>query len=215
MMIGIVTFSSPAAARTSVLLNNALINKRPITVELVPSDFSLPKKENVVAPEPDFELENLVNHSVPAEERTQTSVVAGLLGKGYQLSSDTFQRAKEFDQKYAISKQMDQSWTEFTVNVNNFDEFYRISENGEKLKETVATKYREVDAQYDISGGVQKVGVGINHLIDGASRSVQTGFEFAAGAIGNFIQTNPAVQQKLDEVKTAGNSAYNQAATYF
>jgi len=137
----IVTFSSPAAARTSVLLNRALINKRQITVTLAPTDYQLSTTQEVREPEQDFSLDNLITHDLPAEQRTQTSVVASLLAKGYQLSSDAFQKAKHFDQTHAITKQMDQKWSDFTVVINRYDSMYHISEKGEKLKETVSNSF--------------------------------------------------------------------------
>jgi len=207
----IVTYSSPAAARTSVLLNLAEINERQIKVTLAPTDYQLPKTQQVCEPEPDFSLDNLITHELPAEQRTQTSVIASLLAKGYQLSSDAFQKAKTFDQTYTISKQMDQKWSDFAVAVNHYDSVYRISEKGEKLKETVSDKCKQVNDQY--AGGVQRIGVQLNLFADGASKTMQTGFEFAAGAITNFIQKNPSVQLHIESWKTASNSAYNQVAT--
>jgi len=207
----IVTFSSPAAAKTSVLLNKALINKRPITVTLAPTDYQLPTTQQVCDPESDFSLDNLITHELPAEQRTQTSVIASLLSKGYQLSSDAFQKAKTFDQTHTISKHMDQKWSDFTVAVNHYDSVYGISEKGEKLKETVSNKCKQVNDQY--AGGVQSIGVQLNMFVDGASKTMQTGFEFAAGAITNFIQKNPSVQLQIESWKTVGNSAYNQVAT--
>jgi len=204
----IVTFSSPAAARTSVLLNKAMINKRQITVTLAPRDYQLPTTQEVREPESDFSLDNLISHELPAEQRTQTSVVASLLGKGYQLSSDAFQKAKHFDQTYAITKQMDQKWADFTVAINRYDSMYGISEKGEKLKETVSTKCKQVNDHV----GVQSIGAQFNQIVDGASKTMQTGFDFAAGAITNFIQNSPSVQLHIETFKTVGNSAYNQVS---
>jgi len=209
----VVTFVSPAAARTSVLLNNAFINKRSINVKLAPSNYEFPVPQTIREPEHDFKIENLVTHEVPAEQRTQSSVIAGLLAKGYQLSTDAFQKAREFDQQYSISRQMDAKWNTFSATVNHYDSVYHISENGEKLKETVATTYKQVDEYYDISGNMQTLGGQFNQLLGGATRTVASGFDYAAQTIGNYIQSSPRVQQKIGDMKEAGDAAYDQLTT--
>jgi len=208
-LVAIITFESHAAAQTSLLLHNAILNGKAITVNLASNKTEPPPI--IKTPEPDFQLNNLQQHTVPADQRTQTSVIAGLLGKGYQLSVDTFQKAKEIDQQYDLTRTMDKKWNDISSSVNSFDKQYRITENSDKLKEQVYNKYNELN----ISQNVQQVGGQLNVLITGASRTVVSSVEYAADAIGNFIETNPGVKQKLDEFKDAGNSAYDQISTLF
>jgi len=87
-VMAIVTFESKAAARTAVLLNNALINERAIQVELAPVGFSLTSDAKspqiAVHSVPSSDLPH--HHEVSAEDRSQTSVVGFSTCEGLRSS---------------------------------------------------------------------------------------------------------------------------------
>jgi len=104
----VVEFQSDAAAKTALLLTNALIVDRPITV--MPYQLQHDQKPDPESPrvthENNLSGDDIQNkpHSVPDTERTQTSVVASLLAAGYKLGSDTFNKAREYDEQHSISQ---------------------------------------------------------------------------------------------------------------
>eukprot|EP01124_Arcella_intermedia_P006386 TRINITY_DN1375_c0_g1_i2.p1 TRINITY_DN1375_c0_g1~~TRINITY_DN1375_c0_g1_i2.p1 ORF type:complete len:220 (+),score=32.53 TRINITY_DN1375_c0_g1_i2:215-874(+) len=201
-MQAIVTFQVAGAAKTSLLLENALINNRSIKIRLADQNVQVPQEEESSSPSP------------PEAPRTQTSVVASLLAKGYSLSEDAFKKAKDFDgsffpspslsplEQHQLARTLDQKFASFTSTVEEYDNTFHISQKGEQLGKTVMDKYREVDSTYDISNN-------INNAVYQTHSSLKSGFDFAGQLIGNYIETNPDVSQTVQSLKNWGNTTFD------
>eukprot|EP01101_Sappina_pedata_P002126 TRINITY_DN12396_c1_g1_i1.p1 TRINITY_DN12396_c1_g1~~TRINITY_DN12396_c1_g1_i1.p1 ORF type:complete len:355 (+),score=151.26 TRINITY_DN12396_c1_g1_i1:37-1101(+) len=191
----IVTFDSEAAAKTALLLTNAVIADRPITVvpfgegvRQVPSTGSV-DSGNVT----EISGSQIPNkgYAVPDEQRTKISALAGLLAQGYQLGDDAIAKARSIDDQNHISERVSQAAAATRVKLAEIDQSYRISETFSNLAAGVAGKAQEVDQNWKISEGLQ-------HVMRNVSDTVEV--------IGAKAKENPVVQgtmTKLTEV--AGN----------
>jgi RNA recognition motif-containing protein len=80
--MAIVEFDTDAAARTALLLSNALIVDRPITVSVHNGDFNASGATIRTAADRGGDLDAKPQH-LPDEQRSKTSVVASLVAAGY------------------------------------------------------------------------------------------------------------------------------------
>jgi hypothetical protein len=149
----IVVFESESAAKTALLLTNALIVDRPITV--VPY-FPAGGEEAVgVTVEAGQPVITERAYAAPDAERTKTSVVASMVAAGYVLGSDTIQKARDLDDKHMISLQFKVGAEQIKAKANEIDKQLHISETAAAIKTGVVEKAKVVDAQLGIS---EKVG---------------------------------------------------------
>jgi len=147
----VVVFETDSAAKTALLLTNALIVDRPITViPYSPGAGELEGQESQ-SEQPITERP----HAVPDGERTKTSVVASLVAAGYVLGSDTIGKARELDEKHMISLQLKVGAEQIKAKANEIDKTLHISETATGIKTAVVDKAREVDEMLKIS---EKVG---------------------------------------------------------
>lgn len=85
-----IKFSSPSAASTALLLDNAILNDRQISVQLA--------KEPI-----DEKTYSSVDKDVPqtsTENQTYSSKIASIIAKGYSIPADALKRAKEWDESH-------------------------------------------------------------------------------------------------------------------
>jgi uncharacterized protein YoxC len=195
----VVTFEAEAAAKTAVLLNNALINERAISVTLAPPDFEVPKatvdKEDLPAP-----------HTIPADQRSQTSVIASLLQSGYQLGEDTLAKANEFDAEHGISQTLSDTWTSVTSKVNEFDETHGISTKAKELSDGIQTRVSEIDQSLGISERTREVSEATGNVVTGITTSIKTSVQDAQ----EYVNQNESFQQaagKMAEIQRAASES--------
>eukprot|EP01103_Thecamoeba_quadrilineata_P020016 TRINITY_DN8388_c0_g1_i1.p1 TRINITY_DN8388_c0_g1~~TRINITY_DN8388_c0_g1_i1.p1 ORF type:complete len:271 (-),score=53.69 TRINITY_DN8388_c0_g1_i1:82-894(-) len=99
----IVTFETEEAAKTALLLTNALIEDRPITVE----SYDPENKEHQLPIPQQHSTDRVVQSDIPSDTTTEqktTGVIAPILAAGYQLGNDALSKIKEIDEKNNISK---------------------------------------------------------------------------------------------------------------
>lgn len=149
----IVIFESESAAKTALLLTNALIVDRPITV--VPYFPVVGEEPAGVTAEAGQPVITERPHAAPDAERTKTSVMASLVAAGYVLGSDTIQRARDLDDKHMITLQLKVGAEQIKAKANEIDRQLHISETATAIKTGVVEKAKEVDAQLHIT---EKVG---------------------------------------------------------
>jgi len=148
----IVIFESEAAAKTALLLTNALIIDRPILVAVYSPPASQPDRSLGLHSDgsltTELKQDQIKNpNPVPAEERTKTSVIASLLAAGYKLSNDAIAKAREFDEQNRISEKVMQAAEVVVDKMKELDIQYKITEKVESLVE----KAKEVDSRYGIT----------------------------------------------------------------
>jgi RNA recognition motif-containing protein len=155
----IVTFETEAAAKTALLLTNALIADRPITV--VPFTETDEKNFNHACSTSETVRTELHGDQVPnkthaasAEERTKLSVIASLLAAGYTLGTDAFSKAREIDEQNQLSAKAAAAVEVVKAKANEIDQKLKISENVAAGYTAVGNKVREIDEQYKVSDNI-------------------------------------------------------------
>jgi len=147
----IVVFETDSAAKTALLLTNALIVDRPITVvSHTPS-----ATEELSLEKPQGDSITVRPQTVPDSERSKTSVVASMVAAGYVLGSDAIGRAKEIDEKHMISLQIKVGAEQIKAKANEIDRQLHITETATAIKTAAIVKAKEVDEKLHIS---EKVG---------------------------------------------------------
>ncbi|EGG21513.1 RNA-binding region RNP-1 domain-containing protein [Cavenderia fasciculata] len=151
----VVVFDSESAAKTALLLTNALIVDKVITVVQYTSNISFAneaphiegqdeqqqQQPQVAAVEGQEQLQS--QNNVPADERSKTSVVASLIAAGYQLGSETATKARQFDDEHSLSLRIKVGAESAKASVQEFDQKFHISENAAAIKTVVVEKVGE------------------------------------------------------------------------
>jgi len=192
-----VVFETDSAAKTALLLTNALIVDRPITV--VPyfpkSDEPGAQANAEVVPVAITERQ----HAVPDSERTKTSVIASLVAAGYVLGSDTIQKARDVDEKHMISLQLKVGAEQIKAKANEIDKTLHISETATAIKTGVVEKAKEVDEKLHIT---EKFDAAV-------SATKQQASAFAAKA-----QENETIAKGVGLLKAVGNNIQNSLQSF-
>jgi len=165
-----VIFETDSAAKTALLLTNALIVDRPINV--VPytptEEHTTPTPLNEILQEETHPDITQRNYNVPDSERTKTSVVASLMAAGYVLGSDAFTRAKEIDEKHMISLQLKVGAESIKAKAHEIDAKFGITDTAVAIKTAAVEKAQQIDEKLGI---VDKATVAAT-LAKGAASSV-------------------------------------------
>jgi len=189
----IIQFETESASKTALLLTNALIVDRPITVTpfVRPSATIAPQETAVPIDQSKITQRDFGN--VPDENRSKTSVVASLLAAGYTLANEALEEAREYDEKHNISLRAKVAVDQLLVKAHEIDVQYGISEKATAAKNTVVEKTKpvvdrakQVDTDYKISEKASQ-----------AATSVKTSAQTAAAKIAE----NPTVKKGIDAVK--------------
>jgi len=153
----IIEFKQEAATKTALLLTNALIIDRPISVTRYQGETPKTEEELKAQNAHVYKEEDLQNkpHELPASERTQTSVIASIIAAGYQLTSGTLEAAKNYDEKHAITAQIkagaEGAIATVTAKASELDTQYKISETTTAWTQAASAKISEIDKKYGIS----------------------------------------------------------------
>jgi len=187
----VVVFESDSAAKTALLLTNALIVDRPINV--VPHTSSAPSLDShsePISPEHQADITQRA-HSVPDSERTKTSVVASMMAAGYVLGSDAIGKARELDEKHMISLQLKVGAEQIKAKANEIDNKLHITETATAIKTVTVEKARQVDEQLGISAKAS------------VAAAVASG---AAGAVFDKVNSNETFAKGLSAIKSVTSS---------
>jgi len=180
----VIEFSQEAATKTALLLTNALIIDRPITVSRYTGESETTYQNTRVYTE--AEIENKP-HDLPAGQRSQTSVVASILAAGYQLAAGTLDAAKTYDEKYSVTDQIYAGAASVQKAVSDIDHQYQVSSTAASWYKAAADKLSEVDQKY------------------GVSQSTAAAFKTADNAVKSVVE-HPTVVSATQTVKDTGAS---------
>jgi hypothetical protein len=201
----VVEFDSEAAAKTALLLTNAVIADRPITVTVY-SDSSTsgsstfnntPGGQSVEISGSDIPNRN----NLPADQRTQTSVIASLLAAGYTLGTDTFEKARQYDEQNHISQSISAAAAAARDKILELDQQLKISETTSNLASGVATKTRELDQQWGISATTSNI-----------FKNIADTVEVGVNAITTKAKESPAIQATVSSLSHAAENVSNYMA---
>jgi hypothetical protein len=222
----IIVFETEAAAKTAMLLTNALIADRPITVTQYREPTEKDSEKSQILPTDTNTIElsgdEIPNkpHAVPADQRTNTSVIASMLAAGYVLGADTIQKAREIDEQNQLSAKVAAAAAAAKEKVLEIDQQLKISETIAALGTNVANKAKEVDEAWKISEnlsyGYNVVSSNIQAGVEKAKESpaVQTTANAATQLtqnIGNLISPSvEALKANVQDIKQQSNELIEQ-----
>jgi len=191
----VVTFENEAAAKTAVLLNNALINDRAITVELAPQGFQ-PPTSSVAA-------DQLPHTATGDQQRTEASVIQAMVDAGYKLSSDAYTQAKAWDEQAGITQTLSSGIAVITAKMDELDQSWQLSTKAKAFSASISTTAAAVDQQYQISAKAgEATGQAINFFQETAN-TIATGTTVAVDSVTNLVNT-PQVSQGVQAVQAVG-----------
>eukprot|EP01112_Ceratiomyxa_fruticulosa_P022506 TRINITY_DN825_c0_g1_i2.p1 TRINITY_DN825_c0_g1~~TRINITY_DN825_c0_g1_i2.p1 ORF type:complete len:338 (+),score=108.90 TRINITY_DN825_c0_g1_i2:151-1014(+) len=206
-----VVFETDSAAKTALLLTNALIVDRPINV--VPFTPTEEATAPVVSdlkeddtPHPEITQRNF---TVPDSERTKTSVVASLMAAGYVLGSDAFAKAKEVDEKHMISLQLKVGAESIKAKANEIDAKFGISDTATAIKTAAVEKAHEIDEKLGISDKATVAATIAKGAASTVVDKVNSNETFAKGISAIKSATN-TVAASLNEVKEETKRAIDE-----
>lgn len=132
--VALVHFERESAAKTAILLTNALIDESHITVE--------PYFKEVASSSSAEECTEPANGQ---EHKIKTNIIVEILASGYKIQDHIIAKGLEYDAKYGVSSIVHGYLTRIQNNVKAVDEKYHVYD-------TVTAKATEIDAKYDIQG---------------------------------------------------------------
>jgi len=201
----VIQFETDSAAKTALLLTNALIIDRPIIVigfsSGTPEAEKVPEK-NVVSPNTQIPENQITQREfgVPDDQRSKTSVVASLVAAGYVLGQDALDKAKEVDEKHMISLQAKVAVESVKAKLHEIDVSYGISEKAQSLGKQATDKVKQIDEQYKISEKAKEVG---NQLMTSTTTAV------------NKVLSQPTVASTVNVVKEKATNVKNTVSAQF
>jgi len=193
----VVIFETDSAAKTALLLTNALIVDRPITV--VPHTHSIDVEGSQSQTQP---TENITNRdfAAPDHERSKTSVVASMLAAGYILGSDTVAQARDFDEKHTISLQIKAGAEQVKAKANELDKALHISETATVIKNATIEKAKEVDERLGISTKANQAAEAVKQQASAiASKASEN--EMVAKGVGLLSTLGATISQSFQGLK--------------
>jgi len=202
----VIEFKQEAATKTALLLSNALIVDRPITVSRFVSarQKALSEKDKEDQNQQTLEENEIENkdHKVPASQRTETSVVASLLAAGYTLANGSLEAAKKYDDLHKISSRLSETTGAIKAKAVEIDKDYKISETASSWTASTFNAISDIDKKYAISSSATAI---VHSAGDAMKESVKP------------ITTNSAYITTVGTFKTTGESiaAYADQAGKF
>lgn len=200
----VIQFETESAAKTALLLTNALIVDRPITVTSTVNinQSSSDEATSEVHGTP-VDTKNITHKDfggVPDEQRSKTSVVASLLAAGYVLTENALDKAKEYDEKTNFSAKAKETVDQLKVKAHEIDVQYGISDKATAVQKTITDTAKKIDAELGLS---DKASIAANVIKSG----VQSGYQMAT--------ENPTIQKGVEAVKSTAQKVSNSATQTF
>jgi hypothetical protein len=217
----VVIFETDSAAKTALLLTNALIVDRPITVvPYTPSTDPEPQQPTTQEPA------SITNRTftAPDSERSKTSVVASLLAAGYILGTDSVAQARDFDEKHMISLQIKVGAEQVKAKANELDKALHITETATAIKTVTLEKAKEVDEKFGITSKANQAAEAVKQQASAIATKAQENEMVAKGVgflstLGSTIgatlgatleATGATIHQSIQSIKDETNAAVEQ-----
>lgn len=208
----VIQFESESAAKTALLLTNALIVDRPITVVSFTqptTSSSQPASEVPSSDHPEQHLGQQVDPdhitqrdfgNVSDEERSKTSVIASLLAAGYVLGTDVLDQAKDYDEKHNLSLQAKVAVEQIKVKAHELDQQLKISETAASIKNATMEKAKQINENFQIT-----------EKANAAATTVKVG----ASAVVAKMEENAIVSSGIDFIKSTANKVETTVSSVF
>jgi len=145
----LVQFETESAAKTALLLSNALIVDRPITVVA----YSKSSEGHLPAAAPVAETEITVRNfgGLPDEQRSKTSVIISILAQGYVLAEDALDKAKDWDEKHGLIEKAQHALDQIKTKAQELDKKYKITEKISELTQQASDKATKLNEDFKLT----------------------------------------------------------------
>eukprot|EP00026_Physarum_polycephalum_P011944 Phypoly_transcript_12195.p1 GENE.Phypoly_transcript_12195~~Phypoly_transcript_12195.p1 ORF type:complete len:307 (-),score=67.13 Phypoly_transcript_12195:19-939(-) len=196
----VVIFETDSAAKTALLLTNALIVDRPITVvSHTPSPTDADPQQQSQNTE---STENITNRTftAPDHERSKTSVVASMLAAGYILGENTVSQARDFDEKHMISLQIKVGAEQVKAKANELDKALHISETANVIATVTMEKAKEVDEKLGLSTKANQAAEVVKQQASAIATKAQEN-EMVAKGVGILSTIGATISQSFQSIK--------------
>jgi len=195
----IIQFETESAAKTALLLTNALIVDRPITVSAYIASFTPLNTEsttspNVGTPVDQSKISQKDFNGIPDDQRSKTSVIASLLAAGYILTENALDKAKEVDEKTNFSNRAKVTVDQLKVKAHEIDLQYGISEKAVAVTKSITESAKKIDSEF----GITEKAVAVATVV---KNSAQQGYQKA--------QDNATVKKGVESVKSTVEKVSN------
>ncbi|KAF0472275.1 RNA-binding protein vip1 [Gigaspora margarita] len=146
-----ITFERDTAAKTALMLTNAVIGDSQITVKCDDDD----------APHEEYTQDG---DGISQEDKPKSAIFAEILAAGYQLQDTIIQTGIDYDAKFGISARLTQYLQALQDQIKSLNENYHVTE-------TISNKSREIDNKF----GVQdKVKYATSTVQESANKALET-----------------------------------------
>jgi len=154
----IVRFSEENATKTALLLTNALILDRPITVVRYDPTKDSSEHSGGEKPADSSQAPAQTGTTASTAPHPVTSKIASVIATGYTMGADALVKAKEYDESYQVSSSIKSSAEKVTAKAGEIDEAYKISETTKSWTSAAAEKLSQLDKSYGVSDTVSHIG---------------------------------------------------------
>jgi len=142
--IAYVAFERDTAAKTALMLTNAVIGDSQITVKS--------------ADDASGGSDDSSNDSLGQEDKPKAAIFAEILAAGYSLQDAILEKGIEFDAKYGFSGVFKQYLAQIQANLKNLDQKFQVTESVTTRATDINNKYSVYDnAKYVIDQAQDKV----------------------------------------------------------
>jgi RNA recognition motif-containing protein len=156
--IAYVTFERDTAAKTALMLTNAVIGDSQITVKSADDKNQLDGCDD-----------SLDGALIRTEDKPKGVIFAEILANGYTLQETIIEKGVEFDAKYGVSNALKQYLAQVQANLKGLDQKYQVSES-------VTTRATDLNDKFSV---LEKT----KYVIDQAHGKVNNFFETSAGKL--------------------------------
>eukprot|EP01121_Diplochlamys_sp_Union-15-3_P006120 TRINITY_DN16631_c0_g1_i1.p1 TRINITY_DN16631_c0_g1~~TRINITY_DN16631_c0_g1_i1.p1 ORF type:complete len:332 (+),score=71.86 TRINITY_DN16631_c0_g1_i1:57-998(+) len=214
----IITFSNESASKTALLLHNALINDRPITVTLYDSNNVSPSSvsNNSISPIPPVNtkddvplypnLEPEVNNYVTPTPNKPPSIFASVLASAWALGQAAATKIKQVDEKYNITQNIKKGTDAVSEKLKNFESEHNLSKKAQDMVATVQEKFKAVDAKYSISSKASSTARILNDGAIAATSKINSGLSNVTNTVNEKVENNETYAKNLQKLKGAAAS---------
>lgn len=196
----VIEFQTDAAAKTALLLTNALIVDRPITVAPYTGAPLQKISEEKVEHETKVSGDQIKHqeHSVPEQQRSQTSVIASMIAAGYSMGADAVDKARAYDEQQGITQTIHAQTEALKAKAQQINEQYKIGETASAWGTAAYGWWSGVDQAL----GISQTATAIKQSSAAAARAISE--SEAAQAAGETLEVaKEAIVGAADAVKTS------------
>jgi hypothetical protein len=190
-----ITFDNDASVRTALIINGSPINDRPIFIELASENFT-----------PPVQTEGIHNQEedVPPHLRSVSSVIAKIVGKGYKISNDAVEKAKQIDDQSGFTGKNKDASKSVQTKVGEIDEKLKISETLSDFTQQVQYKINEVDEKFEISNKTKQIGDSATAVFQNIQQGVSSNIKTLEDNVDKFITSHEPLNKGVTTAKSWG-----------